>query len=73
VPYSTNPFVFIISDWKTLSVMLKDKNQPVFQDKWPSMRPTILKLLRQVEKAKVSNFVITGSRRQGPFSPFYRL
>ena len=27
--------------------MLKDKNQPVFEDKWPSMRPTILKLLRQ--------------------------
>ena len=27
--------------------MLKDKNQLVFEDKWPSMRPTILKLLRQ--------------------------
>ena len=28
--------------------MLKDKQQPVFEDKWPNMRPTILKLLRQV-------------------------
>jgi len=27
--------------------MLKDRNTPVFEDKWPSMRPTILKLLRQ--------------------------
>ncbi len=27
--------------------MLKDKNQLSFEDKWPSMRPTILKLLRQ--------------------------
>ena len=27
--------------------MLKEKNQPQFEDKWPSMRPTILKLLRQ--------------------------
>ena len=27
--------------------MLKDPNQPVFEEKWPSMRPTILKLLRQ--------------------------
>lgn len=27
--------------------MLKDKGQLVFEDKWPSMRPTILKLLRQ--------------------------
>ena len=27
--------------------MLKDKQQPVFEDKWPNMRPTILKLLRQ--------------------------
>jgi len=27
--------------------MLKDRNQPVFEDKWPNMRPTILKLLRQ--------------------------
>lgn len=26
---------------------MKDKNQLVFEDKWPSMRPTILKLLRQ--------------------------
>jgi len=27
--------------------MLKDKGQLSFEDKWPSMRPTILKLLRQ--------------------------
>ena len=27
--------------------MLKDPNTPVFEEKWPSMRPTILKLLRQ--------------------------
>ena len=27
--------------------MLKDKNQLSFEDKWPKMRPTILKLLRQ--------------------------
>ncbi len=27
--------------------MLKDKGQPSFEEKWPSMRPTILKLLRQ--------------------------
>ena len=29
------------------NIMLKDKQQPVFEDKWPNMRPTILKLLRQ--------------------------
>lgn len=28
-------------------MMLKDKSQLCFEDKWPSMRPTILKLLRQ--------------------------
>ena len=27
--------------------MLKDKTQLSFEDKWPTMRPTILKLLRQ--------------------------
>ena len=27
--------------------MLKDKGQLQFEDKWPSMRPTVLKLLRQ--------------------------
>ncbi len=27
--------------------MLKDKSALSFEDKWPSMRPTILKLLRQ--------------------------
>ena len=26
---------------------MKDPNTPVFEEKWPSMRPTILKLLRQ--------------------------
>ena len=30
-----------------LDKMLKDKGQLSFEDKWPSMRPTILKLLRQ--------------------------
>lgn len=33
--------------------MLKDKSQPVFEDKWPSMRPTILKLLRQEAVSRV--------------------
>ena len=28
-------------------MLLKDPNSPVFDEKWPSMRPTILKLLRQ--------------------------
>lgn len=28
--------------------MLKDKNQLTFEEKWPKMRPTILKLLRLV-------------------------
>ena len=34
--------------------MLKDKSQQLsFEDKWPQMRPTILKLLRQeVEEAE---------------------
>jgi len=27
--------------------MLKEGNQPTFQERWPNMRPTILKLLRQ--------------------------
>lgn len=31
----------------SITNMLKDKNQLSFEDKWPSMRPTILKLLRQ--------------------------
>nr|CAD7405299.1 unnamed protein product [Timema poppensis] len=30
-----------------MAVMLKDKNQLMFEDKWPSMRPIILKLLQQ--------------------------
>uniref|UniRef100_A0A1B6CY52 Cullin-5 n=1 Tax=Clastoptera arizonana TaxID=38151 RepID=A0A1B6CY52_9HEMI len=30
-----------------MAVMLKDKRQLTFEDKWPSMRPTILKLLQQ--------------------------
>jgi len=33
--------------------MLKDKQQPVFEDKWPNMRPTILKLLRQEAVSRV--------------------
>ena len=32
--------------------MLKDPNTPVFEEKWPSMRPTILKLLRQEAVSK---------------------
>lgn len=28
--------------------MLKDKNALSFEDKWPQMRPTLLKLLRQL-------------------------
>ena len=34
--------------------MLKDPNTPVFEEKWPCMRPTILKLLRQVRVANRS-------------------
>ncbi|XP_023244515.1 cullin-5-like [Centruroides sculpturatus] len=30
-----------------MAAMLKDKNQLQFEDNWPQMRPTILKLLRQ--------------------------
>ncbi|PSN34374.1 Cullin-5 [Blattella germanica] len=30
-----------------MAVMLKDKGQPMFEDKWPGMRPIILKLLQQ--------------------------
>ena len=33
-------------------IMLKDPNTPVFEEKWPSMRPTILKLLRQEAVSK---------------------
>ena len=44
--------------------MLKDKQQPVFEDKWPNMRPTILKLLRQVGSPLLS--VVTHS---SPFPP----
>ena len=39
--------IFQISPHTRGGRMLKDKNQLVFEDKWPSMRPTILKLLRQ--------------------------
>ena len=39
--------------FRLILTMLKDKNQPVVQDKWPSMRPTILKLLRQVGRETV--------------------
>ena len=40
--------MIIVANSFSDSTMLKDKQQPVFEDKWPNMRPTILKLLRQV-------------------------
>ena len=42
--------MIIVANSLSDSTMLKDKQHPVFEDKWPNMRmrPTILKLLRQV-------------------------
>ena len=40
--------MMIVANSLSDRTMLKDKQQPVFEDKWPNMRPTILKLLRQV-------------------------
>ena len=45
--------------------MLKDKQQPVFEDKWPNMRPTILKLLRQVVSFFSRETFITNSSNLG--------
>ena len=45
--------------------MLKDKQQPVFEDKWPNMRPTILKLLRQVGSYFSGDIFITNSSNLG--------
>ena len=39
--------IFVILYFRQDINMLKDPNQPVFEEKWLSMRPTILKLLRQ--------------------------
>ena len=51
------------------NIMLKDKQQPVFEDKWPNMRPTILKLLRQARfvhaiQSELTIYQKTGSCEQ---------
>ena len=44
--------------------MLKDKQQPVFEDKWPNMRPTILKLLRQARFVQAIQSELTINQKQ---------